>query len=99
MYFKRETWLINSIKTIIKIKRVKEVIALKTITDCRKKNIQFSKALVLLDNYTDSEFKEADFNGEYVLKEKRSILSFSRKNLSSRDFFSINYISMQPLHC
>jgi hypothetical protein len=38
MYFKRETWLINSIKTIIKIKRVKEVIALKTITDCRKKN-------------------------------------------------------------
>jgi octaprenyl-diphosphate synthase len=28
VYFKEKTWLINSIKTIIKIKNVKEVIAL-----------------------------------------------------------------------
>jgi octaprenyl-diphosphate synthase len=62
VYFKEKTWLINSIKTIIKIKkRIKEVIAfVKTITDCYMQNkmVQFQQeALVLLDNYTDWSLK------------------------------------------
>jgi hypothetical protein len=61
----------------------------------QNKWFNFSKS-VLLDNYTDSEFKDADFNGELRLKEKIVHFVILKEESQFTRFFSINYISMQP---